>query len=216
MLGLIAATGCGGGGSASPLPQASARPLNIAVVGDSISHNTVLSTAPCIQAIGPPPDCQYDLTGATSYPVALASLLHANVSNFSVGGTQWDTMISDQVPQISPASDVVIYEGGTNDLAYFDTSVPGGPYSHSQIVVAAIRLRAPNARIITIGVRYYAGSSGPAVNEWDTIETAIPNTQFIDLRLAFPAGDSRWPDGTHPDKDAVQEIAQKVAAAIQN
>jgi lysophospholipase L1-like esterase len=164
-----------------------------------------------VQAIGPPPDCQYDTQYADAYPSITGAILGAIVDNFSIGGTQWDTMISDQVPQVPTNADVVIYEGGTNDLAM---SHPGaGPEWHIDAVITAIRARAPRARIVLVGVRYYAGSSPTAVDDWDTHEqgTGLP---FVDLRPMFPPGDPRWPDGTHPNPAANQILGKMVAQAI--
>jgi lysophospholipase L1-like esterase len=192
------------------------KPLNIAVVGDSISISLILPVSPagCVQAIGPAPDCQYDSTGKSAYPALLGQMLGANVSNYAVGGKQTDWMIANEVPRVSPNADIVVYEGGTNDLA------ANGPVVTTRVedMVAAITARAPHAKIVFVGMRFYSSCDPAAVNAWNRHEVAVANIiggKFVDMISPWPTGLTKaWPDGTHPAQSTEPQIASLVAASI--
>lgn len=165
---------------------------------------------------------------AVSWPTAMAKLAGSSVLNLAVPGAQTTVAslpdipaITDaQVPQVPPQTDVVVYAGGTNDLAAaaVATALP-----RIDVVLAKIRVQAPLARIIALNVRRFKVASNPAccaaqADAWDdhlAVAVGRIGGMVIDLRSPWPdfASDD-WRDGIHPGPNAVQKIGALVAAKI--
>jgi lysophospholipase L1-like esterase len=183
--------------------------LHIAIVGDSISRTIVAGNGPS--------GFLYSNDPATAYPAYFVTTLRARVTNLAVPSAQTDEMIAQQVPLVPRDSDVVVYEGGANDLLYTGLSA----LSRIDAVVAAIRARAPRAKIVLVGVRYCAYRQPDEVRTWDERERDVARTAsatYIDLRTIFPSSDRHdWPDGLHPNEHGARSlaalIAQKIASA---
>lgn len=212
-------TACGGGGASAlptaPLPNTPSAPnpaprgtLTIAVVGDSISRYHIdPGPAPCGPVLGGPACGAFVTTD--NYPTFVGSALGATVVNLSIPGARTVTSpngipdILSEVPGIPTGADIVLFEGGTNDL-------PSYALDRIDTVVSAIQKQAPKARIIFVGVRYYASSTPSRVDEWDSHEASLGT--FVDLRWLTDVAD--FPDGTHPSITGVQKIAAAVLAKI--
>ena len=207
--------------SATPSATPTATPLSIAVIGDSVSRIQILpdSAVPCGAPVGNVPACDFSTDGSKAWPAMLAQQIGATVVDLASSGARTvepfagTTAVIDQVPGIPTNANAVVIESGTND-----TSAHGaGPQYASDIgaVVSAVKARAPNARLIFVGVRYFwqPTNISARVDLWNA-NLAAQGT-FVDLRSLWPAGvGPDWPDGTHPGPNAVAAIARMVAAAL--
>jgi lysophospholipase L1-like esterase len=148
------------------------------------------------------------------YPFLVATSMHANLLNLAVPGWETDAMIAHALPLVPRNSDVVIYEGGTNDLIY--TGLAALP--RIDAVIAAIRARAPHAKILVIGVRGLRNVPDASIRRWNERErTAAHNAgaRYIDLYSAFPPSDlAKWPDGVHPNGSGARKIATMVERVL--
>jgi lysophospholipase L1-like esterase len=201
-----------------------------AVLGSSTAREVILD--------GSPVPCGYWLTNDTkkciyqdaspfAYPVVLETLMPP-VLNLSFGGAQAadmktsgtiPTVLDSQVPQIPVDTAFVVLDIGTMDI-----SINGAVeivLSRADRVVAAIRARAPKAKILLLGVRYFETGYPTRIDAWDerdqAIAASVPNVKFLDLRKVFPASDHvDFPDGTHMSQNASKKIAQMIAAALKS
>jgi lysophospholipase L1-like esterase len=191
--------------------------MQIAVIGDSISETMVDPDSPeeCLRGDRAGRNCLYSHDRHDSYPAILGERFHANITNLAVWGSRTDQMIANQVPHVPADANIVIYEGGSNDLRF------GGVSTLRSIdtVVGAIRERAPHARLIVIGVRHFTGSRADDVRAWNEREQEVAHSvgaSFVEMASAFPASDYRdWPDGIHPSAEGVRKIGSVFAIAIE-
>jgi lysophospholipase L1-like esterase len=197
-------------------------------VGDSISRIQLLpaSPFPCGNAGGG--TCLFSEDFALTWPTAMARLAGSSVLNLAVPGAQTTVAslpdipaITDaQVPQVPPNTDVVVYAGGTNDLA---ATPVAAALPRIDVVLAKIRAQAPLARIIALNVRRFKVASNPAccaaqADAWDdhlAVAVGRIGGTVIEMRSPWPdfASDD-WRDGIHPGPNAVQKIGALVAAKI--
>jgi lysophospholipase L1-like esterase len=148
------------------------------------------------------------------YPFLMATAIHANLLNLAVPGWETDAMIAHAVPLVPVESDVVIYEGGTNDLIYTGL----GALPRIGAVIAAIRARAPHAKIVVVGLRDFGKAPDASIRRWNEEERSAARDAgalYIDLYTAFPASDrAEWPDGVHPNAGGARKIATIVERAL--
>lgn len=178
------------------IPRRPGMPL-IVVVGDSISTS------------------HYRPHSADGeYPYVLAKRMHAALLNLSVPGWETDAMIAHAVPLIPSNSDVVIYEGGTNDLIY--TGLQALPRVAD--VTAAVRARAPHAKIVVVGLREFRESLKAGIRAWNAREEALAEARgitYVNIGDAFPAADrAEWPDGVHPNRKGAERLATIVLERV--
>jgi lysophospholipase L1-like esterase len=191
--------------------------LKIAVVGDSISVAYISTPGPCGMNTGIV--CDFIINDATAWPAALARRTGATVVNLAVAGAETTVVspkgeppIKNQVPLIDPATQVVIFEGGTNDLGYGSTD-----YNRVNKIADMIGKQAPQARLVFLGVRYFWHSLPARVDAWDAREKLQARRHggiFVDTRI-FPRNDyADFPDRTHPSPGGVIKLAILVQRAL--
>jgi lysophospholipase L1-like esterase len=148
------------------------------------------------------------------YPFLVASAIRASVTNLSVPGWETDAMIAHAVPVVARDSDIVIYEGGTNDLIY--TGISALP--RIDRVISAIRAQAPHAKIIIVGLRDFGRAPNQSIIAWNKREESVAapaGAAYVDLYSAFPASDrAEWPDGVHPNSAGAHRLAGIIERAI--
>lgn len=202
--------------------------LKIAVLGASMERNIVMdgSPEPCGDILSAPP-CKFQDPSPLAYPNILADLVNATVDNFSVGGAQAadaktygkiPSVLEDQVPKMSPDTDVAILDIGVNDMS-ISGAIPS-ILRRADKVAAAVRQRAPHARIVFLGLRRFATSIRSRVNAWNAHEehlAAADGAVMIDLDRRFPPTDYvDFPDGTHASVIGSLRIAQLIESAIEH
>jgi lysophospholipase L1-like esterase len=163
--------------------------------------------------------CTYVRDKTQAYPAEIAATTGFAVSNYALGGTETTVTapsgrppIIDQVASVDPLTTIVIFEGGTNDTAFGSTD-----YTRIDEVTAAIRARAPKAKIVFVGVRYYWSSQADKVDAWDAHERSVAASvggAFVDTRIWPPSDYADFPDGTHPSVTGVHKLATAVVEAL--
>jgi lysophospholipase L1-like esterase len=199
----------------------------LAVIGGSMEAQIVGddSPVPCGPVLRAPA-CDYLVDATNVWPEQLGTLLDARVLNLSQRGSQaadavtsgmFPSSLDDSVPRIPNDTAIVLVEIGINDISIYGVGEP--ILSRIDRVFAAIRRNAPQARIVVVGLRDYAGSTPAYVTAWNDRErraAAAMGATFVDIRSAFPASDHvDFPDGTHTSAAGAKKLAQYVAAAMQ-
>jgi lysophospholipase L1-like esterase len=214
--------------SPSGLPSLPSRKtrLNIAVIGSSMERNVVLdgSSIPCGIIMRAAP-CLYEDLSPLSYPTFLGALTNATIYNLSVAGSQAadnktagtiPPALDTQVPNIPANVDIVILQIGLNDTSISATIEV--TLNRVDKVVAAVRARAPNARIIFVSLRDYGASFHQRITDWNAREMRVARSigaTVVDIRTPFPATDyTDFPDGTHASVIGGLRVAQLIEAAI--
>jgi len=173
------------------------RARRLVVVGDSISTSA------------------YFPHGADGeYPFLIATAIHAGLINLAVPGWETDAMIAHAIPLVAPGSDIVLYEGGANDLIF--TGLNALP--RISRAITAIQAQAPHAKIIIVGLRDFGKAPNQSIIIWNKREQDVARSvgaAYIDLYSVFPASDrAEWPDGVHPNSTGAHRLARIIERAI--
>lgn len=148
------------------------------------------------------------------YPFLVATAIHANLINLAVSGWETDAMIAHAIPLIRSDADIVLYEGGTNDLIFTGLSA----LPRISEAISAIKARAPHAKIIIVGLRDFGRAPNQSILTWNKREEAVARSvgaSYIDLYSMFPASDrDEWPDGVHPNSAGARRLALIVERVI--
>jgi lysophospholipase L1-like esterase len=198
---------------AKPTPNPSSSPapaLWLACVGDSITAGYIDAAAinDLAHALS-----YYHVDAAHSYcGVAASQLAAAGYVDLAIPG-EITPQITDQVPQIPLATDVVVAYAGTNDC--FRQADP----MKIDGLVTAIRTRVPKAKLVLLTVRKMSGYPNAimwAVQTWNPRLRAIAaaaGATLVDLENDPRWYTADWPDNVHPDVAASAKLGAVVAAA---
>jgi lysophospholipase L1-like esterase len=194
-------------------------------------------------AIGDSITAGYGLPHPSSqaYPFLVGAALHASrVVDLAVPGTDSAYAAAREVRAIPTDASIVIVNEGTNEMwpvidhARFDDG-PADVASHElafRRLLAAIVVRAPQARIVVVntrnygydGQRFFAGVSKPAqarfVHNWDRFLDGFAagrDVVLVDLRCEpFMYDGALFTDGIHPTARGHASIAARVVAALRD
>src|ERR1035441_5011775 len=201
--------GCAGDGTTAQ-PR-----VNLSAIGDSISAGWLDPSAAGVTgvaAIAP----LYHHDPANSFVGVAGRLAGANsVTNLGTSGSTAAQMAVEEVPNLPPATSVVIIEAGTNDVLS-----PAPRTADFDVLMAAVRAKVPRAKLVMITVRHLARypRTDAGVKTWDehirTLARSFGAT-VVDLERDpqwYRA--SEWPDSIHPNLAGAGHLGAAVAAAI--
>lgn len=148
------------------------------------------------------------------YPFLLANAMRIGLINLAVAGWETDAMIAHAVPLIPRDSNVVIYEGGINDLIFTGTRA----LQRIDRVISVIHSQAPRAKIVIVGLRDFRDSLSASIRAWNTREKLVARSTgaaYVDLYSTFPPSDrAEWPDGVHPNAKGAEHLAQIIRRTL--
>jgi sialate O-acetylesterase len=200
----------------------------------------MIAHAPVVAAVGDSITYGYGLTirQTQAFPYLVGRALGARrVVDLGVPGTDVAYAIASEVPKIPRDATVVLIFEGTNEMwPVIDPSKDAGSPSfdtHARAykrLIAAVRERAPHARLVLINMRNYGyngqtffkGESRRAEGRfslnWDAMVDGVAATSssaLVDLRCDERMYDgSRFTDGIHPTAQGHVRIAADIEAAL--
>jgi lysophospholipase L1-like esterase len=208
ILSLLLAGCAGGGPTAQP-------PVNLSAVGDSISAGWLDPAAAGVTEVAATASF-YHHDPANSFVGEAGRLAGANtVTNLGKSGSTAAQMAVEEVPNLPPATSVVILEAGTNDVLS-----PAPRTADFDVLMAAVRAKVPRAKLVVITVRHLARypRTDAGVKTWDehirTLASSFGAT-VVDLESDpqwYRA--SEWPDSIHPNLAGAGHLGAAVAAAV--
>jgi sialate O-acetylesterase len=196
--------------------------------------------APVVAAVGDSITYGYGLASrqTQAFPFVVGRVLGARrVVDLGVPGTDVEYAIASEVPKIPRDATVVLISEGTNEMwPVIDPGKDSGSPSFDvharayQRLIAAVRERAPHARLVLInmrnygydGQRFFKGESQRAEGrfslEWDAVvnrDAAASSSVLVDLRCDEWMYDrSRFIDGIHPTAQGHARVAADIEAAM--
>jgi lysophospholipase L1-like esterase len=189
--------------------------VDLAAIGDSISAGCIdpaatnVTDTAAIRAL-------YHLDAGNSFVGVAGRLAGASrVTNLGIVGSTAAQMIAQEVPNLPAATSVVIIEAGTNDV--FSPAPKTADYD---ALMAAVRAKAPRAKVVLITVRHLARYpyTDSNVKAWDAHIRTLARSAgaaVVDLETDpqwYRA--SEWPDSIHPDLAGADHLGTTVAAAV--
>jgi lysophospholipase L1-like esterase len=196
------------GGCSHPHPPES---RVVAAVGDSITAG--------VETNGPG---TWDPDVAHTYPCVAAALLRAGCANAAVNGRRTDEMPA-QVASIPVDAAYVIVNAGTNDVLQAGPANPD--VSRFDRLIAAIRARAPSARLVFVTLRRFRPIYEPFqpawlphVRLWNAHERSVARdagAAVLDLENDARWYDrNEWPDNVHASIAGAERLGRALAALL--
>ncbi len=172
-------------------------PLVIAALGDSIAAGAGST--------------QVNGVSQSFAQLAAASLNAASFTNLAVPSTTCAYATAMEVPQIPPATNLVIIDCGTNDVDQQVANATDFP-----ALIAAVKARVPASKIVIVNIYQVANpnSTVAAVSAWNAMEKAsAAGATVVDIQNNT-AVTSQLADGVHPLFAACEIIAGLIVTAI--